>query len=417
MSALEPPGVERLPNGLRLVVAPGAPVGVAAVAVHVGVGFRAEPAGASGLAHLFEHLMFAGSAHVPSGGHFAAVEAGGGRVGAHTRHDYTEFFDLVAAPALADVVALEADRLAGPRLDQAALDTQVDVIAAEIAQQVEAVPFGGFPWRQLPAAMWTAQAGVHDGYGDLTALRAVTLEDCERFFEQWYDPRNVVVTVEGELPGAGIERVRDLLAAVPARNGPAPAPVTVAEPPLPEDRHVTTRAANAPAPAWAAGLRLPDPVAQPALHAACTAVAQLLPVHAPALRLSGRSGWYAVPADARTPDVLVLSTHPRPGVRPEQLAEVLREALGDLAAAARAGTAPVLRTAAARLRLLAHQRAERLAHRARRLGATELLFDDPGLDERLDPAAALEHLPAALDHLLDQPMGSVLVLPTDGSTR
>ncbi|GAA4670246.1 pitrilysin family protein [Nocardioides nanhaiensis] len=415
MTPFPAPTLERLPNGLRLVVAPGARAGVAAVAVHVGVGFRAEPPGASGLAHLFEHLMFAGSAHVPAGGHFAAVEAGGGRVGAHTRHDHTEFFDLVAAPALGETVALEADRLAGPRLDQHALSTQVDVIAAEIAQQVDAVPFGGFPWRQLPAVLWRSPTSTHDGYGDLAALRAVTLEDCERFFERWYDPRNVVVTLEGELEPREVDRAREALAAVPARTGPAPTPVPVAEPPLVEDRHLTTVAANAPAPAWAAGFRMPDPVGEPQLHAACTALATLLPLHAPALRLTGRSGWYGVPADARTPDVLVLSTHPRPGVAPEPLAAALRESLAALAEDVRRSTpSAVLRTAAARLRHQAYQRGERTAHRARRLGATELLFGDYRLDERLDPADALGALPAALAHVLDQPMASVLVTPAGG---
>lgn len=412
MTPFPAPTLERLPNGLRLVVAPGARAGVAAVAVHVGVGFRAEPPGASGLAHLFEHLMFAGSAHVPAGGHFAAVEAGGGRVGAHTRHDHTEFFDLVAATALAETVALEADRLAGPRLDQQALDTQVQVIVAEIAQQVEAVPFGGFPWRQLPAALWSSPTSTHDGYGDLDALRAVTLADCARFFERWYDPRNVVVTLEGELEPGAVERAREVLCAVPSRSGPAPVPVPVAEPPLLEDRHLVTTAANVPAPAWAAGFRMPDPVREPHLHAACTALAALLPMHAPTLRLTGRSGWYGLPADARTPDVLVLSTHPRPGVEPPPLATALREALSALAEDATSATpGPVLRTAQARLRHQAYQRAERTAHRARRLGATALLFDDHLLDERLDPAQALAHLPAAAEHLLGQAMASVLVTP------
>lgn len=409
------PAVEVLDNGLRLVHAEGTSPGVAHLSVHVGVGFRAEPPGSDGLAHLFEHLMFAGSAHVAPGEHFGRIEAVGGRVGGHTRHDYTEYYASVPADSLGEVAALEADRLAGPRLNEASLATQVEVIAAEIAQQVEAVPFGGFPWRQLPAVMGEGPAHTHDGYGDVAALRRVDTATCAAFFDTWYDPRNMVVSVEGDLGADQLHRVRDALARVPARSGPAPRQVVVDEPAATADRHRTVHAANAPVPAWAAGVRLPDPVAEPALHAACTALATLLPAEHPDLRLSARSGWYAVPADARTPDAFVASTHPRPGVRSEQMAALLREALGAFTDVARPPR--VLRTASARLRHLAHQRAQRDAHRARRHGTCVLLFDDADLDARIDPVRHLDPdlLAAAARHLVEHPLAAVLLLPAAGA--
>ncbi|WP_222192526.1 M16 family metallopeptidase [Modestobacter italicus] len=410
MTARPTPSVETLPNGLTLVVAPAVTAGVATVAVHVGVGSRAEPAAWSGLAHLFEHLMFAGSAHVEPGGHFAAVEAVGGRVGGHTRLDHTELFDVVPAEAVPDVVGLEADRLAGPRLAPDTLATQVDVIRAEVAQQVTGAPYGGFPWLYLPPVMYPSPRNTHDGYGDVSALAEVTVEDCARFFDTWYDPRRVVVTLEGDVT-ASADAARELLAAVPRRGtGPLP-PTGLDEPLLTADRHEVRAARNVPEPVWAVGFRLPDPVRSPALHAACTALTLLLPVHAPELRLTARSGWYGVPADARSPDALVLSTHPRPGVTGGQLTAGMRDLLAQWGR--RAPAPPVLRTAAARLRLVQHQRAERLGHRARRLGACQLLYGDARLDESLDPAAALDRdlLADAAEHLLDQHVASVLVEP------
>lgn len=413
--ARTPPEVEVLPNGLTLVVAPATTAGVSSIAVHVGVGFRAEPEDCSGMAHLFEHLMFQGSAHVAPGEHFRRIEAVGGRVGGHTRHDYTEFFDVVPAEDLLEAVRLEADRLAGPRLDQATLDAQVGVIRAEIAQQVDGVPHGGFPWLQLPRVMFSRHANTHDGYGDVAQLSRVGIEDCRRFFADWYAPQRIVVTIEGETGDAATrDQVRELLSAVPARQGEA-AEVPVDEQPLTEDRHATVRATNAPESAWAAGFRLPDPVTEPRRYAACSALAMLLPVHAPELRLGARCGWYGVPLDARSPDAFVLSTHPRPAVSGAQLSAAMRELLGEWCLDAMAPA--VLSTAAARVRHADYQRSQRLGHRARRLGATQLLFEDTSIDERIDPANALgrEDLDDAARFLRDQSIASILVEPTTGA--
>lgn len=404
------PRVDVLANGMTLVTAPSLTAGVSTVAVHIGVGFRAEPADCSGMAHLFEHLMFQGSAHVEPGDHFRRVEAIGGRVGGHTRHDYTELFDVVPSDALLETVRLEADRLAGPRLDRATLDTQVEVIRAEIAQQVLGVPHGGFPWRDLPPVMYSRTSNTHDGYGDIAALSRVDLDACDRFFQDWYAPHRIVVTVEGDV-GSSAERaeIRDLLEAIPAR--PASPPVATDEPALTEDRHHSVEAANAPEPVWAIGFRLPDPLVDPRLYAACTALTMLLPVHAPHLRLTARCGWYGVPLDARDPDALVLSTHPRPGVPAEPLTAAMRDLLGEWSTGAPAPA--VLTTASARLRLGHYQREQRLGHRARRLGAGQLLFGSVHIDAVADPTAALDRdlLGQAADFLLGQHVASLLVEP------
>ncbi|WP_170837474.1 M16 family metallopeptidase [Actinopolyspora xinjiangensis] len=406
------PSVEILSNGLTLVTAPAVTTGVATVAVHVGVGFRSEPADYSGMAHFFEHLMFGGSANVAPGGHFAAVESVGGRVGGHTRHDYTELFDVVPAHALGEVVGLEADRLSEPRLDPETLRTQLGVIRAEL-EQVGATPYGGFPWRFLPPTMYSTHPNIHDGYGDLDTLATVTPGHAARFFATWYAPHRIVVTLEGDLRPSALAAARESLSAIPASPDSDEGEIDVSEPPRQRDRHEVVRARNIPEPVWAVGFRLPDPRRNPLVFAACTALATLLPVHDPAAGITARSGWFGTPADARSPDPLVLSTHPRHGVGGDQLIEMVRELLAPW----RDGRPrpAVLETAPARLRLWQYQRAERPAHRARRLGATQLLFGDPLFDHTVDPARALDRdlLGAAAEHLLGQAVGSILVLPSE----
>lgn len=410
MSASEV-ATQTLPNGLRLQLAPGTTAGVTTVAVHAGVGFRAEPIEFSGMAHLFEHLMFAGSRSVEPGDHFSTVERVGGMVGGHTRHDYTELFDVVPAHAVDEVVRLDVDRLQAPRLDPASVATQVEVIRAEIAQQIDAVPFGGFPWRHLPPAMFRGAAHVHDGYGDIPALRTVTADDARAFFEHWWSPANLVVTIEGELSGLDVDAAVSALAALPARA--APTPPVLDEEPLATDRHLVVHAQNAPAPQWAVGFRLPSAIDSPRLHGACTALAGLLPAQAPALRLGARSGWYGVPLDARDPDVLVLSTHPRPGVGGEPLTSAMRELIDTWRPGA--PTPSLLASAPARLALADYSRAERPGHRARRLGAARILFDDLDVLTAADPAHTVDRdlLGEAARFLLDQRVGSVLVLPEE----
>jgi len=407
------PGVEVLDNGLTLVVAPATTAGVSTVAVHVGVGFRSEPVDRPGMAHLFEHLMFQGSRCVEPGGHFHRVEAVGGRVGGHTRHDYTELFDVVPSGALLDTVRLEADRLLGPRLDQRTIDTQVEVIRAEIAQQVLGVPYGGFPWLHLPGAMYDSPVNTHDGYGDVAALSRVDVDDCVAFFDAWYAPSRIVVTIEGDVGStAEQDAVRAALSAVPAR--PPAEPVTVAEPAPTADRHLSVRAANVPAPVWAAGFRLPDPTARPDLYAACTALSMLLPTQFPELRLAVRCGWYGVPLDARSPDAWVVSTHPTLEASGAPLLALVRDLLGRWDA--RAPAPDVLTHAAARIRLRTYQDDQRLGHRARRLGAAQLLYDDPAIDDACDPSAALDRdlLGEAATYLAQQHAGTVLVSRPEG---
>lgn len=109
-------GLDRftLPNGLRVLLQhqPGIPR--AAVSVHYGVGFRSEPPGREGFAHLFEHLMFRGSASLPGGRFYDHVHRLGSRANGTTHQDYTDYYQVAPAEALEQALFAEADRMRAP---------------------------------------------------------------------------------------------------------------------------------------------------------------------------------------------------------------------------------------------------------------------------------------------------------------
>ena len=121
----------RLDNGLRVVVSPdrGAPVVV--VAVYYDVGFRSEPEGRTGFAHLFEHLMFEGSVHLEKMQHARLIQGNGGEFNGSTAEDFTNYFEILPAGALELGLFLEADRMLGVRLNEETLANQIAVVKVD----------------------------------------------------------------------------------------------------------------------------------------------------------------------------------------------------------------------------------------------------------------------------------------------
>ncbi|MFD0266124.1 M16 family metallopeptidase [Streptomyces sp. NPDC127106] len=397
-----------LHNGLKVVLSPHQNSPLVAVAVHYGVGFRSEPEGRSGFAHLFEHLMFQGSTAIAPGEHFRIVQAVGGQAGGSTRQDYTEYHQIAPAAALERLLFLEADRMRAPRLGEATLAAQLDVVKNEIRLRVRDRAYGGFPWTTLPAALYRGFANAHDGYGNFTDLERATVDDCAAFFDRHYTPGNAVLTVAGHIdPDRTAVLVERHFGDIPARPA-APAPF-LAEPAPTAPVRRTHHDAHAPLPATALGLRLPDPAPAAddrARYPASLIVARLLAGDGPAgLRaLAHRRGLdlatataqcgFFGPYDARDPDTFVVTArHPRPVH--EQFADLVVDALTDLADGAvppdeaeHAATALAARWSRDHDHLLARARTLgrfRLLHRA-----PERVAALPGLLRRLDPAVVRE---------------------------
>jgi predicted Zn-dependent peptidase len=248
-----------LPNGLRVVFAPDHSSPAVFIAVYYDVGFRSEPEGRTGFAHLFEHLMFQGSATLEKGMHDALVTGNGGVLNGSTHNDFTNYFELMPSNALELALFLEADRMRAVRLTPENLQNQVDVVKEEIRVNVKNQPYGGFPWLYLPMALFTTFPNAHDAYGDFADLEAATLEDAASFFDRYYAPANAVLSVAGDVdPDQFVPIIERLFGDIPER--PAPPTVDASEPVPDTERRSVRGDPRAPQPAVAIGYRVPDPM-------------------------------------------------------------------------------------------------------------------------------------------------------------
>ncbi len=310
-----------LDNGLRVVLAPDRSAPVVGVAVLYDVGIRSEPEGRTGFAHLFEHLMFQGSAHLEKLAHFRYVQSSGGVFNGSTHFDYTNYFEVLPSNALERGLFLEADRMLSPRITEENLANQISVVKEEIRVNVLNRPYGGFPWLELPPVLFDTFANAHNGYGDFVDLESATVEDAADFFDRYYAPANAVLAVAGDLDVEETMRfVEQHFGAVPAR--PRPERPDFGEPPLTEQRRATTDDAHAPVPAVAVGYRVADPVGAVDEHLANALLTEVLSA-GDASRLNRRLvqrdrlvtdvsaylGEFGDPFDERDPTALTISAH------------------------------------------------------------------------------------------------------------
>ncbi|HZJ48115.1 MAG TPA: pitrilysin family protein, partial [Acidimicrobiia bacterium] len=254
--------VERLQldNGLRVVLIPDRSNPVVAVSVLYDVGFRSEPEGRSGFAHLFEHMMFQGSAQVPKGEFDRLLMGNGGVLNGTTTPDFTAYFEVLPSAAMEMALFLEADRMRSLQLSQENLDNQIAVVQEEIRLNVLNRAYGKFPWILLPALMFDTYPNAHDGYGSFEDLEAAHLDDIRDFFARFYTPANAVLTVCGDLhPDAVASLIERHFGGIRGRRRPRRTSFT--EPIVDGIRRSRYRDEFAPAPALALGYRIPDPVA------------------------------------------------------------------------------------------------------------------------------------------------------------
>lgn len=220
-----------LGNGLRVQVREKHAAPAVAVNIWYGVGSRHEEPHRTGLAHLFEHLMFEGSRNVASGEHFALLEPLGAGLNASTSFDRTNYYETVPTGALDLALWLEADRMGGllEALDQANLDNQRDVVKNERRQSYDNRPYGT-AWERLFALGFDDPHPYHHmPIGSMADLDAASLGDVRAFFSRFYGPDNAVLTIVGDTTPdvaiAAAERWFAGLAPVGAAAGTPPAPL------------------------------------------------------------------------------------------------------------------------------------------------------------------------------------------------
>ncbi|MFM8935086.1 MAG: M16 family metallopeptidase [Candidatus Limnocylindrus sp.] len=223
MSAPHPiPLSERkLANGLRLITVLDRTTPTATVNLWYHVGSKDERVGRTGFAHLFEHLMFQGSANVSKAEHLSLIESVGGSANATTWLDRTNYFATVPAEWVELILWMEADRLGTllDALDQSNLDNQRDVVKNEKRSSYDNQPYGTAYLELFALAYPKGHPYHHPTIGSMEDLDAASLDDVRSFFSAWYAPNNAVLTVVGDIDeeeiATAVERLFGDIAANP----------------------------------------------------------------------------------------------------------------------------------------------------------------------------------------------------------
>ena len=189
-----------LDNGLRVVLSRDPRAPLVAVNLWYDVGSKHEKPGKTGFAHLFEHMMFQGSANVAKGQHFSLVQAAGGTLNASTWLDRTNYFETLPGHELELALWLEADRMASllPAMTQEKLDNQRDVVKNERRWSVDNQPYGSWDEKMQALVYPESHPYHHSTIGSMEDLSAASLEDVGEFFATYYAPNNAVLTVAGD---------------------------------------------------------------------------------------------------------------------------------------------------------------------------------------------------------------------------
>ena len=198
-----------LDNGLTLVVSEDHSTPTFALSIVYHVGFRLEPKGRTGFAHLFEHFMFEGSPTVPKGSFARIILGGGGELNGQTRPDYTEFTSRAPTSALKPVLWLEADRMRHLDFSDDNLSNQKEVVKEEIRVNVKNKPYGVFYWTDLNALAFDKWENAHDGYGSFVDLDQAGIDGAESFHHRYYAPNNAVIAISGDVDGEQVHALVD----------------------------------------------------------------------------------------------------------------------------------------------------------------------------------------------------------------
>ena len=187
---------KNLANGLQIVAVERFSSPTVSVQLWVRTGSRDERPGITGIAHLFEHMMFKGSKNLGPEQHAAEVKKIGGQLNAYTTNDATVYYEDVAVQNLDRILELEAERFQNLAMTAGMLKSEREVVKEERRMRTDNSPTG-----KLIEAFYGAAYKVHPYrwpvVGWMKDLDAINLDDCKAFFEAHYNPKNITVIVVG----------------------------------------------------------------------------------------------------------------------------------------------------------------------------------------------------------------------------
>ncbi|HEY3949743.1 pitrilysin family protein [Phenylobacterium sp.] len=194
-----------LANGLQVYESLDRSTPNVTVQVWYGVGSKDDPAGRSGFAHLFEHMMFKATRDLPAESFDRLTEDVGGLNNASTFDDFTNYYEVVPANHLQRLIWAEAERMGSLVIDEANFKSERDVVKEELRQRVLASPYGRLFRLYVPQATYTTHPYHRPGIGSITELDAATIDDVRAFHEEYYRPDNAALIVVGNFDKATLD--------------------------------------------------------------------------------------------------------------------------------------------------------------------------------------------------------------------
>jgi predicted Zn-dependent peptidase len=409
-----------LDNGLRVIIVPEHTAPVFAVSVTYNTGSRNEKEGHTGYAHLFEHLMFEGSANVGKGEHMLLVQNYGGAMNGTTNSDRTNYFEALPKNQLDMALFLESDRMRGLNLTQANLDNQRNAVQEERRLSVDNQPYGK-SGEELEAMAYDNFPYHHSVIGSMDDLNAASLDDFKEFFRIYYAPNNAVMVLAGDLdPKETLVKVKKYFGNIPRQ--PAPPPLNITEPDHTQERRKTLTDSLARLPRYTAAYNtVPGNTAD---FYALQVLGGILSggrsarfyqhlVHDKQLALQAGAGSQG----RRGPGLFQVQALPRPGVKMEDLEKAIDE---EIDAVKKDGVTPAelakVRTQVLRGQIQSRASALGLANQ---IGTLTVYYNDPNLIntlyDKISAVTADQVKQAAQKYLVPAHRAVVITMPAGRS--
>jgi zinc protease len=245
-----------LANGMRVISHRDTSSPTVSIHVWYDVGGKDDPPGRSGFAHMFEHMMFKATKHMPNETLDRLTEDVGGFNNASTWPDFTNYYEVVPSNHLERLLWAEADRMVNLNVDEESFSSEREVVKEEYRQGVLAPPYGRFFWLldELSFQKHPYKRGV---IGNLEELSAATRADAEKFYKTFYRPDNAVLIVVGDFDQKQFDSwVDKYFGSIKRPEGQIPR-VTVVEPEWTEERRYNEFGLRVPFPATALIYRAP----------------------------------------------------------------------------------------------------------------------------------------------------------------
>lgn len=211
-----------LKNGLKVLMLKERMVPSVSFQVHFAAGSRNEVPGSTGIAHLFEHMMFKGTAHLKPEEFSKIIQANGGELNAFTTKDNTTYYENLPSDRLELAARLEAERIANLIIDQENLDTEREVVRSERRMRIVNSP-DGMAVEQLYATAFDQHPYQWPVIGWDSDLRSISVKECGEFYRTYYAPNNAVVVMVGDLDAeSALQAVEKYFGCMEPQKSPPP---------------------------------------------------------------------------------------------------------------------------------------------------------------------------------------------------